>query len=163
MTPLRRNLTDSTHPTTVTEDDVEDTAAAAAAAAEEEEEEEEVVEEEVREMAKKVKEYRSTLPTHLHTCLSSLLSSLRPTLTLSPHLLPGVQVSCSHYNPNPNGESSSSSSTPDDDVKLLTDKIASNISAMSKVLKRMNDCVSRIDSLHSSHPTIHPTFKRKKG
>ena len=49
-----------------------------------------------------------------------------------------------------------------DKVQLLKDKISSNIAAMPKVIKRMNDCISRIDKLVSSEVTIHPAFKRKK-
>lgn len=51
--------------------------------------------------------------------------------------------------------------TPDE-VQLLRDKISSNISAIPKVLKRMNECISKIDKLVSSNETIHPAFKRKK-
>ncbi|KAK9749396.1 hypothetical protein RND81_02G123400 [Saponaria officinalis] len=142
-----------------------------ATTSDDEEDDDEKLEEVVAEMAEKVKEYRSTLPNHLHSSLSSLLSSLRPTLSLSSDV--SLHASSSRSYLGPGAESCSDNSnretaagdgerTPDD-VKLLNDKISSNISAMSKVLKRLNDCISRIDSLASSDPTIHPSFKRKKG
>jgi len=64
---------------------------------------------------------------------------------------------------NPNGvlTPDNDEKTPDD-VELLRDKISSNISTMPNVLKRMNECISRIDKLVSSNETIHPAFKRKK-
>ncbi|XP_074263314.1 uncharacterized protein LOC141586089 [Silene latifolia] len=176
MTTTRRGLTESTRSTTaipekqaaeeenveeqVREDDDED----------EEDEDEEKLQEEVAEMAKKLQQYRSTLPEQLKSTLSSLLASQRPPLSLSshasssgaspgPHLLPGPE-SCSE---NPNKElAAGDGEKTAEEIKLLNEKISNNISAMPKVLKRMNECISRLDKLISSNETIHPAYKRKK-
>lgn len=61
-----------------------------------------------------------------------------------------------------------SSSAPEDPetakkLKLLNEKITSNCSAMPIVLKRMKDCIAKIDKLESYNAAaIHPAFKRKK-
>lgn len=47
-------------------------------------------------------------------------------------------------------------------IQLLKDKISSNVSAMPIVLKRMKECISKIDKLDSNNGIIHPAFKRKK-
>ena len=48
-------------------------------------------------------------------------------------------------------------------LKLLNEKIKSNCSAMPVVLKRMKDCITRIEKFDSYKETmIHPAFKRKK-
>ncbi|XP_021767061.1 uncharacterized protein LOC110731523 [Chenopodium quinoa] len=137
---------------------------------EQEEDEEETVklEEQVREMAKKVEGYRSTLPDHLKSCLASVLSSQRPAFSLfddvsepGPSCGPHSGAGSSHGNSSTQLEVDDGEKTPDE-VQLLRDKISSNISAIPKVLKRMNECISRIDKLVSSNETIHPVFKRKK-
>ncbi|XP_057533536.1 uncharacterized protein LOC130811306 [Amaranthus tricolor] len=129
------------------------------------------LEEEVKKMAKKVEEYRSTLPNQLKSSYSSLLSELRPTFSLLDQIdiaEPGTS-SGPHSGPVfSNGNSSAEVEANNDEqqncdkVQLLKDKISSNIAAMPKVIKRMNDCISRIDKLVSSEVTIHPAFKRKK-
>ncbi|KAH9604109.1 hypothetical protein KSS87_010449 [Heliosperma pusillum] len=176
MSTRRRGLTESTRSTTaIAEQQQREENQEEQVRDEEEEEEEEgdeeKLEEEVAEMAKKVKEYRSTLPNQLKSKLSFLLASQRPQFSLSshvspsraashePHLLQGAE-SCSE---NPNRElAAGDDDRTADDIKLLTDKISNNISAMPKVLKRMNECISRLDKLISSNETIHPAFKRKK-
>lgn len=47
-------------------------------------------------------------------------------------------------------------------VRLLKEKISSNIALMPIVLNRMRECMSKIDKLDSSDQVIHPAFKRKK-
>lgn len=47
-------------------------------------------------------------------------------------------------------------------VQLLKQKILSNASAIPIVLKRMKECMSRIDKLESHNGFIHPAFKRKR-
>jgi len=60
------------------------------------------------------------------------------------------------------------SSAPEDpetakELKLLKEKISSNCSAMPIVLKRMKDCITRIEKFDSyKDAMIHPAFKRKK-
>lgn len=46
-------------------------------------------------------------------------------------------------------------------VRLLKDKISSNISAMPIVLKRMKECMSKIENLDSYDGIIHPVFKKQ--
>lgn len=61
-----------------------------------------------------------------------------------------------------------SSSTAEDPesaekVKLLKEKISSNCAAMPIVLKRMKDCIAKIEKLDSYNAAnIHQGFKRKK-
>lgn len=150
-------VSEPTHRNTVAEEEDE---------VEEEEVETAKLEEEVIRMAKKVEEYRSTLPDQLKSSLSSVLSSQRPAFSLLDNLSqPGP--SCAHSGAGPSQGNSSTELEADgektpDEVQLLRDKISSNISAIPKVLKRMNECISRIDKLVSSNETIHPAFKRKK-
>ncbi|XP_059457625.1 uncharacterized protein LOC132187352 isoform X2 [Corylus avellana] len=47
-------------------------------------------------------------------------------------------------------------------IQLLKDKMSSNASVMPNVLKRMKECISKIDKLDSNNGIIHPAFKRKK-
>lgn len=68
----------------------------------------------------------------------------------------------SHGNSSTEVEASNDEQQNSDKVQLLRDKISSNITAMPKVIKRMNDCISRIEKLVSSEVTIHPAFKRTK-
>ena len=48
-------------------------------------------------------------------------------------------------------------------IRLLKQKISNNASMMLVVLKRMKDCMARIDNLDSCNGIIiHPAFKRKR-
>ena len=47
-------------------------------------------------------------------------------------------------------------------IQSLKERISSNASAMPVVLKRMRECISKIDKLDSQNLTIHPAFKRKR-
>lgn len=47
-------------------------------------------------------------------------------------------------------------------IQLLKDKISSNASAMPVVVKRMQECLLKIDKLDSQNLAIHPAFKRKR-
>lgn len=47
-------------------------------------------------------------------------------------------------------------------IQLLKQKLSNNASAMPNVLKRMKDCISRIDKLDSYNGDVHPAFKRKR-
>ncbi|PNT03675.1 hypothetical protein POPTR_014G083100v4 [Populus trichocarpa] len=138
-----------------------------------EEEEEEVeklekLETEVKQMAKKILEYRTTLPDQLKTTVASLLSSQRPVLR---HFDSGSDPGSSgELNPDSGGQDTSSRAAllTEEDRKtaekthLLKEKISSNVSAMPVVLKRMEDCISKIDKLYSYNGSIHPAFKKKR-
>ncbi|CAN1308747.1 hypothetical protein LINPERPRIM_LOCUS27485 [Linum perenne] len=119
---------------------------------------------EVHQMATKIQEYRATLPDQLKTTLASLLSSQRP-------LMPNIDSS-EASGPGPSGEPAPGSSTgalrseeEDEKVKLLKEKLAKNASSMPLVLKRMKDCMSKMENLEeslSSKRDIHPAFKKKR-
>lgn len=47
-------------------------------------------------------------------------------------------------------------------VSLLKTKISSNAAAMPTVLKRMKECIARIEELDSYNGIIHPAFKKKR-
>ncbi|CAK7348089.1 unnamed protein product [Dovyalis caffra] len=123
---------------------------------EEEEEELEMLETEVKQMAKKIIEYRANLPDQLKTTVASLLSSQRPILPdFDSESVPGPS---GELNPDDSGRQDKSSRaallTEEDQktserVHLLKEKISSNVSAMPVVLKRMKDCISKIDKLDS--------------
>ncbi|KAJ4825026.1 hypothetical protein Tsubulata_023209 [Turnera subulata] len=137
---------------------------------EEEEEEERELEElelEVKQMANKILEYRATLPDQLMTTCTSLLLAHRPVL---PDLSSGSDPGTSRDS-NPGEQATTSSREPfptEEDpktvekVRLLKDKMSNNISAMPIVLKRMKECMSKIEKLDSYNGTIHPAFKMKK-
>ncbi|XP_061371584.1 uncharacterized protein LOC133314155 [Gastrolobium bilobum] len=116
----------------------------------------EKLESDLKPMAHKILDYRSTLPDQLKTTLLSVLDAQRP-------FLPQLN---STQEQNISGEESSSA--PEDPetakkLKLLNEKISSNCSAMPIVLKRMKDCIAKIEKLDSYNAAIiHPAFKRKK-
>ncbi|GMH21712.1 hypothetical protein Nepgr_023554 [Nepenthes gracilis] len=126
------------------------------------------LEEEVKEMAQKLMHYRSTLSNHLKSTLTSILAAQRQELPLFDD---GSEPEPSKDpNSGSHGDSGEEGMSMADDkdheiankIQLLKDKISSNVSAMPIVLKRMNECISRIDKLNSCNGTIHPAFKRKK-
>ncbi|KAK7394806.1 hypothetical protein VNO78_15345 [Psophocarpus tetragonolobus] len=120
----------------------------------EEDSEVESLESELKQMAQKVLDYRTTLPNQLHATLRSILDAQRP-------FFPPVASE-------QNVSTEESSSVPEDPetakkIKLLNEKISSNCAAMPIVLKRMKDCIARIEKFDSyNDATIHPAFKRKK-
>ncbi|XP_062155002.1 uncharacterized protein LOC133863044 [Alnus glutinosa] len=136
-----------------------------ARSSEEEEEEVEKLEADVKEMAHKILEYRATLPDQLRTTLASALAAQRPVspdgLGLAPSGAPntdsGGQFKSSEVAPQAEEDQEMAKK-----IQLLKDKISSNASAMPIVLKRMKECISKIDKLDSNNGIIHPAFKRKK-
>ena len=71
------------------------------------------------------------------------------------------QWSCIHYT-DAGGQDAEQDQEIAEKLQLLKDKISSNVSAMPIVLKRMKECISKIDKLDSYNGIIHPAFKRKK-
>ncbi|KAK7295041.1 hypothetical protein RJT34_17944 [Clitoria ternatea] len=120
----------------------------------EEDSEVEKLESDLKLMAHKILEYRSTLPDQLNATLRSILDAHRPFLP------PGASEQ--------NISREETSSAPEDPetaekIKLLKEKVSSNCAAMPVVLERMKDCISRIEKLDSYNAAIiHPVFKRKK-
>ncbi|QCE12269.1 hypothetical protein DEO72_LG10g3511 [Vigna unguiculata] len=112
------------------------------------------LESDLKQMAQKILEYRTTLPDQLSSTLHSILDAHRPYFPL------GASEQ--------NMSREETSSAPEDPetakkLKLLNEKISSNCSAMPIVLKRMKDCITRIEKFDSyKDATIHPAFKRKK-
>ncbi|XP_044493838.1 uncharacterized protein LOC123217119 [Mangifera indica] len=133
-----------------------------------EEEDLQKLESDVKQMAQKILEYRATLPDQLKSTFASILSSQRPVLS-------GFE---SESEPGPSGEhnrgsgeyvESSKGKTlvkeeqkTAEKVSLLKTKISSNAAAMPTVLKRMKECIARIEELDSYNGIIHPAFKKKR-
>ncbi|XP_059457624.1 uncharacterized protein LOC132187352 isoform X1 [Corylus avellana] len=132
---------------------------------EEEEEEVEKLEADVKEMAQKILEYRAALPDQLRTTLASALSAQRPVLpdglgpapSGAPNTDAGGQFKSSEGAPQAEEDQEMAKK-----IQLLKDKMSSNASVMPNVLKRMKECISKIDKLDSNNGIIHPAFKRKK-
>ncbi|XVF33340.1 hypothetical protein REPUB_Repub17cG0160100 [Reevesia pubescens] len=126
----------------------------------ESEEDLEELESDVKKMAEKVLEYRSTIPDQLKTTLDSILSSQRPDLH-------GIDDGSE---PGPSGEHNADleemeldkERRTEEKIRLLKEKISSNISAMPVVVKRMKECISRIVKLDSCNGIIHPVFKKRR-
>lgn len=136
---------------------------------EREEEDVEKLEEDVNEMAQKILDYRTTLPDQLKSALASSLVAQRPAFPtrLSDGSEPGPS-GCT--NPDAEGPIELGRRPPlaqeDHDTaektRLLKQKISSNASALPVLLKRMKECISRIESRESCNEFIPPVFKRKK-
>ncbi|KAK9056184.1 hypothetical protein SSX86_027273 [Deinandra increscens subsp. villosa] len=119
----------------------------------------EKLEEDVKLMADKIAEFRDTLPDHLRNTLASILSAQRPVNFSHSDKDPGP----SSTNPNPeSGTMVQEDPLYVEKIERIKQKISSNKSAMSSQLKRMADCMSRIDKLDSFNNGIHPAFKRSK-
>lgn len=127
------------------------------------------LESDVNQMAAKIAEYRKSLPDQLTTTLASILTAQRPVV------LPRFDAGSE---PGPSANSSSDARRPVESgtttlqageykeyaekIESLKQKLSSNASAMPNALKRMNECISRIDKLDSCNGIIHPAFKRKR-
>ncbi|GKU96862.1 hypothetical protein SLEP1_g10047 [Rubroshorea leprosula] len=128
----------------------------------------EKLESDLHKMAQKILEYRTTLPDQLKATLVTVLSSQRP-------ILPGTELDS---DPGPSDERCNSDSRQVESIRdgskadgeqknsekiiLLKDKISANIAAMPLVLKRLRECISRMEKLDSCNGIIHPAFKRRK-
>ncbi|KAL9285225.1 hypothetical protein AtEden1_Chr4g0272121 [Arabidopsis thaliana] len=121
----------------------------------------EKLESDVKQMAKKISEYRQTLPDHLRNTLDSALSSHIPVfpnidsgsdplpslcLTIAEAQVPGVLEE------------------QDSEEKWiqLKERMSRNAANIPKVVKRMRECIESIDKLDSLEVTIHPAFKRQR-
>ncbi|XP_022757333.1 uncharacterized protein LOC111304730 [Durio zibethinus] len=126
----------------------------------ESEEDLEELESDVKKLAEKILEYRSSIPDQLKTTLDSILSTHRPNI-------PGIDDGSE---PGPSREHNADSEEIESDkersteekIRLVKEKISSNISAMPVVMKRMKECISRIEKLDSYNGIIHPAFKKRK-
>uniref|UniRef100_A0A5B6YUL1 Uncharacterized protein n=1 Tax=Davidia involucrata TaxID=16924 RepID=A0A5B6YUL1_DAVIN len=127
------------------------------------------LEADVKQMAQKILEYRATLPDQVKNTLASIIDSQRP--VVATHLDEGSEPGPSG-DPNPDveglAEPGKGASLAEEDqetaekTRLLKQKISSNVSAMPVILKRMKECMSRIDNLDSCNGFIHPAFRRTR-
>ncbi|XP_050158031.1 uncharacterized protein LOC126631870 isoform X2 [Malus sylvestris] len=123
--------------------------------------EDEELERQVDEMAKKVLEYRATLPVQLKNTVASILA-VQP-----PVFLDGSGPGTSGA---PNFEQVASNkwaSLADGDqtferMQLHKDKIPSNVAALPIVLKRAEECSSKIDKLDPQNRIIRSAFQKKR-
>ncbi|KAL6323500.1 hypothetical protein AAG906_039075 [Vitis piasezkii] len=148
-------------------------------------EELEELEADVKEMAQKVRHYRTTLPDQLKATFTSILSSQRPPFL---EFVSGSEPEASGE-PNPvsggcicgacrgrgNGDNSGCGGDgqsrvllaqgdheTSEKIQLLKQKISSNVSTIPVLLKRLNECMSMIDKLDSYNGIMHPAFKRRR-
>ncbi|GAB2222566.1 hypothetical protein Droror1_Dr00016685 [Drosera rotundifolia] len=127
-------------------------------------------------MTQKLRHYRSTLPSQFSDAAASILAAQRPLLWfLDLDSAPGSNERRKggfHADGNegipgtPASTAAGGVSVAEDDemtdkLHELTEKISRNVLAIPILLKRLHECISRIDKL--GHPDeIHPVFKRKK-
>ncbi|KAI9110040.1 hypothetical protein K1719_019081 [Acacia pycnantha] len=125
----------------------------------------EKLESDVKQMAQEIMERRSTLSEQLKSTLALVLAAQRP-------LVPEFSDVGHPEAPNSGGSEQGIlmrqklSDVEDPEtakkVQLLKEKMSSNASVMPVVLKRMKDCIARIEKLDSHNVIIHPAFKRRK-
>ncbi|KAL0712319.1 hypothetical protein Bca4012_019297 [Brassica carinata] len=125
----------------------------------------EKLESEVREMAKKIGEYRKTLPDHLRNTLDSALSSShRPNTASGSDPLPS---SYERLTIAPETQAPLRLGTEEQDCEQkmiqLKDIVSRNAANMPKVVKRVRECIDTIHKLDSlDGRTIHPAFTRRR-
>ncbi|KAE8697580.1 F-box/kelch-repeat protein SKIP4-like [Hibiscus syriacus] len=120
------------------------------------EEDLEELESDVKKMAEKILEYRSTIPDQLKATLASVLSSQRPSFSDI------VSEPGSSGELHPDSEETELEQRTKEKIQLLKEKISSNISSTPAILNRMKSCISRIEELSSGNGVIHPAFKKRK-
>ncbi|XP_054783835.1 uncharacterized protein LOC129290836 [Prosopis cineraria] len=127
--------------------------------------ESEKLEFDVEQMAQEIMERRSTLPEQLKSTLASVLASQRPLVPeFSDIGQPEAPKSGASEQDILMRQKLSDVENPETakKVQLLKQKISSNACVMPVVLKRMKECIARIEKLDSYNVIIHPAFKRKK-
>ncbi|XP_039137657.1 uncharacterized protein LOC120275199 [Dioscorea cayenensis subsp. rotundata] len=119
-----------------------------------EEREVQELEREIKDLAQRILDSRRSMPDRLSQALASRLLALRPSL-------PSITI------PEMVGQSQLSEPLAGADQEMLqklhsfSDKTSQNVSAMPALLKRMNDCIARIDKLDEYNVNIHSVFKQK--
>ncbi|XP_010918564.1 uncharacterized protein [Elaeis guineensis] len=143
-------------------------------AAEEDEEEREIqeLEKEVGEMARRLLDFRGTIPDRLMEAFSSRLVAQRP--LFSPQIgatsAPSETLVGADSGADVRVESqlNGGTSLAEADqlmlgkLNIFRAKTASNIAAMPVILKRLNECIARIDKFDQYNANIRPVFKRKR-
>ncbi|XP_028769207.1 uncharacterized protein LOC114726698 [Neltuma alba] len=116
-------------------------------------------------MAQEIMERRSTLPEQFKSTLASVLAAQRPLVPEfsdigqpeAPNSVASEQDILFRQKLSDVGDPETAKK-----VQLLKEKISSNACIMPVVLKRMKDCMARIEKLDSCNVIIHPAFKGKK-
>ncbi|KAL6323111.1 hypothetical protein AAG906_027375 [Vitis piasezkii] len=135
-------------------------------------EELEELEADVKEMAQKVRHYRTSLPDQLKATFTSILSSQRPPFL---EFVSGSEPEASGE-PNPvsggcicgacrgrgNGDNSGCGGDDFEKIQLLKQNISCNASTIPVLLKRLNECMSMVDKLDSYNGIMHLAFKRRR-
>ncbi|XP_071717484.1 uncharacterized protein [Rutidosis leptorrhynchoides] len=119
------------------------------------------IEQDLKLMSQKIVEFRDILPNQLEINLASILSAQRP-VSFNQSEIDPRNLSCT---PNPGSENGiviEDNHVHTEKILSIEQKISSSASAMSSLLVRMKDCMSRIDKLESFYKGIHPAFKRRK-
>ncbi|CAN6704431.1 unnamed protein product [Malus baccata var. baccata] len=117
--------------------------------------EDEELERQVQEMAKKILEYRATLPDQLKNTFASILAAHRP--VFSDRSVPGTSGASSL---DAGQVASNKARLPADGdqtfekMRLHKDKVPSNVAALHIVLKRAEECFFKIDELDPPKPNV---------
>ncbi|CAL9100936.1 unnamed protein product [Musa acuminata var. zebrina] len=123
------------------------------------------LEREVSEMGSRILDARRSIPDRLLEALSSRLLTQRP--VLPPQALIGADAGTTGELQAPSSESNGGNMLANVDQRLLEKllvlraKTESNISAVPVILKRINDCIVKIEELEKCHVDVHPVFNRK--
>ncbi|KAM1053131.1 hypothetical protein FF1_000644 [Malus domestica] len=125
--------------------------------------EDEELERQVDEMAKKVLEYRATLPVQLKNTVASILAVQRPVFldgsgpgTSGAPNFAAEQVASNKWASLADGDQTF------ERMQLHKDKIPSNVAALPIVLKRAEECSSKIDKLDPQSRIIRSAFQKKR-
>lgn len=129
----------------------------------------EKLESDVNQIAEKILEYRQSLPDQLSNTLASILTSQRPVILthFDNELEPGTSDKPSPESGRP-VESGPTTLLAEENneyaekAQFLKQTLTSNAFVLPNVLKRMKECISRIDKLESHTGIIHPVFKRRR-
>lgn len=121
----------------------------------------EKLEREVREMAKKISEYRNTLPDHLSNTLD-IASGSDPMPSSSERLAIPPETQAAPLTRLVGSEEEEC----EEKMVQLKDIVSRNAENISKAVKRVRECVERIHRLDSldkgTRRTIHPAFTRRR-
>ncbi|XP_020879544.1 uncharacterized protein LOC9309017 isoform X1 [Arabidopsis lyrata subsp. lyrata] len=144
----------------------------------------EKLESDVKQMAKKISEYRQTLPDHLRNTLDSALSShipVFPNIDSGSDPLPSPCLTIAESNMRVMAcyDESTTLTTTWQEAQVpvvlgteeqdsgekwiqLKERMSRNAANIPKVVKRMRECIESIDKLDSLDITIHPAFRRRR-
>ncbi|ESQ37703.1 hypothetical protein EUTSA_v10029047mg [Eutrema salsugineum] len=124
----------------------------------------EKLESDVRQMAKKISDYRQTLPDHLRNTLDSAISSHRPVLRnigsgsgpLPPSRLTIAETEVAKVVMGSQEQDSA------EKMVELKERMSRNAANIPKVVKRVRECIEGIHKIDSFDGTIHPAFTRRR-